>query len=358
MTVLCTVQHNIGRILLQRPKFLNAITLPMYESITHHLLKWKRDPNVHAVVIQGQKSRAFCSGGDIRQLAALQGQISEQLQFCEYGFQLNQLINDYPKPYIALMDGITMGAGVGISLHGSHPVASEQFSFAMPENGIGLFPDVGASHIFSRCPGKFGLYLGLSGDQIGAADALALGLVSAVVPAEHFKLVTDALGRCDLSGSNAHHLVTRCIQQFAIPAQPAPLLSKAAEINACFSGHTLEQIMNNLSETQDEWCQALHARLLTKAPLSLKVSLKQLTSAQSKSLAACLETDRLLMRHFLQGRDFYEGVRALIVDKDKNPHWSPRTISEVTPLMVNRYFTQEKPRLIETPLENYQFFAY
>lgn len=337
MSVECFVQDNIGWMLLQRPKSLHALTLPMIDTMTTHLLEWQRDPEVHAVVLQAEPGKAFCAGGDIRQIYDLRGEYSQQLNFFEREYRLNQLIHAFPKPYIAFMDGITMGGGVGISLHGSHPVASEHFTFAMPETGIGFFPDIGASHILAKCPGQYGFYLGLSGDQIAVKDAIALNLVCAIVPAQAFPKLRDTLANADLS-HNAHQVVTQCIHEFAEPPESSSLLKKQVGIDACFIPDNVERIIDRLAQRKETWFHDLRDRLLSKSPLSLKVTLQQLRMAKSKSMAACLEMDGRLVRHFLQDQNFYEGVRAAIVDKDKRPYWQPMTLPEVTPLMVNRYF--------------------
>ena len=337
MSVECFVQDNIGWMLLKRPKSLHALTLPMIDTMTTHLLQWQREPEVHAVVLQAEPGKAFCAGGDIREIYDLRGSFSQQLNFFEREYRLNQLIHDFPKPYVALMDGLTMGGGVGISLHGSHPVASDHFTFAMPETGIGFFPDIGSSHILAQCPGQFGYYLGLSGDQISAKDAIALNLVIAIVPAQAFPKLRDTLAHADLS-QNAHQVVTQCIHEFSDSPDPSPLLKKQPGIDACFVPDNVERILERLAQRKEAWFHDLHERLLSKSPLSLKVTLQQLRAAKSKNMAACLEMDGRLVRHFLQDQNFYEGVRAVIVDKDKRPYWQPLTLQEVTPLMVNRYF--------------------
>lgn len=337
MSVKCFVQDNVGVILLQRPKALHALTLPMIDTMTTHLLEWQHAANVHAVVIHAEPSKAFCAGGDIRQIYDLRRDFSQQLNFFEREYRLNQLIHDFPKPYIALMDGITMGGGVGISLHGSHCVGSEHFIFAMPETGIGFFPDIGASHILAQCLGQFGYYLGLSGDQISVKDALALNLISAMVPAEHFPTLMEALFQADLS-KDAYYTATQCIEQFSEKSLTSTLLKKKEGIDACFVPDSMERIMDRLAQRKEAWYQDLRERLLSKSPLSLKVTLQQLRFAKPKTMAACLDMDGRLVRHFLQDQDFYEGVRAVIVDKDKRPCWQAMTLAEVTPMQVNRYF--------------------
>ncbi|PJD91417.1 MAG: 3-hydroxyisobutyryl-CoA hydrolase [Legionella sp.] len=322
---------------LHRPKALHALSLPMIDIMTQQLLLWQSDDTIHAVVVQASAGKAFCAGGDVRQIYQLRSDFSQQLNFFEREYRLNQLIHDFPKPYIALMDGITMGGGVGVSLHGSHPVASERFVFAMPETGIGFFPDIGASHILARCPGQFGFYLGLTGDRINAKDAVALKLVAALVPAEDFpKLVTTLLA-ADLS-HNAHQTVNECLAAYAENNVTSSLIKKEEGIDACFVADSLERILDRLQQRKEVWFQDLYTRLLTKSPLSLKVTLQQLRMTRSKNLAACLEIDGRLVRHFLQDHDFYEGVRAVVVDKDHQPYWQPMTVADVTPMMVNRYF--------------------
>lgn len=337
MSVDCLVQGNIGLMLLKRPKALHALTQDMIDIMTMHLLQWQQDPNVHAVILQAEQSKAFCAGGDIRHIYELRGDLAQQLNFFEREYRLNQLIHGFSKPYIALMDGITMGGGVGIALHGSHPVAGPHFSFAMPETGIGFFPDIGASHILAQCPGQFGFYLGLSGDQINAKDALALNLVKAIVPTDDLPKLVKALSATDLS-HDAHQAVDACIATFAEKPVASTLAKKQEGIDACFIPDSMERIMDRLMHRKEVWYQDLHERMQSKSPLSLKVSCQQLRLAKNKSLAACLDMDGRLVRHFLQDQDFYEGVRAVIVDKDKRPCWQPMTMSEVTPMMVNRYF--------------------
>jgi enoyl-CoA hydratase/carnithine racemase len=194
--------HHLGMILLSRPQALNALSLEMIQSIHQQLVLWQTDRLIQAVVIQGAGDKAFCAGGDVRWLYDTgRHHVQEAMQFFSHEYELNQLIAAYPKPYIALLDGMTMGGGVGVSLHGSHPIASERFKFAMPETTIGFFPDVGASHLLSRCPGAIGEYLGLTGNRLGADDAYFCHLVKAIVPSHCFKDLVLALSQLDLQHS-------------------------------------------------------------------------------------------------------------------------------------------------------------
>lgn len=331
-------EGHIGLITLQRVQALNALTLPMIIALQRQLSDWQQDTSIHAVVIQAAPGKAFCAGGDVRWIydAGLAGQ-PEQLQFFWHEYRLNYFIHQFGKPYIALMDGITMGGGVGISLHGSHPVASERFVFAMPETSIGFFPDVGASYLLSRCRGDFGVYLGLTGSRLGAMDARALGLVNQVIASDQFQNTLNALIEADLS-TDAHSRVDACLARFAMSSASSQIISMEKAIHQAFNQVDVESIMTALSVMDDPWGRDILGTLQQKAPLSLKVTLTQLQKAKSLQMAECIQMDYCLVGHFIRDHDFYEGVRALLVDKDKTPHWQPNTLLAVTPRMVADYF--------------------
>lgn len=336
MTVDCEVKGQIGFITLNRPQALHALNLAMIETISLYLERWQQDPDVCAVVIQATPGKAFCAGGDIRWIYEQRDRLDEQLAFFKAEYRLNQLIHDYPKPYIALMDGITMGGGVGIALHGSHPIASEHFVFAMPETAIGFFPDIGASYLLSRCLGQLGIYLGLTGERLTAGNACGVGLVTAFVMAKDHCTLVNALQACDLS-SNTFQQVDACVAEFAQPIE-APLLAKQADMDACFGLEDIEHILANLYRMTDAWYHDVRDKLITKSPMSLKVTLQQLRQAASLDLRACLKMDEILVQHFLQDKDFYEGVRALVIDKDHCPNWQPADLTDISQEAVNRYF--------------------
>lgn len=338
MTLTFVAEGQLGIITLDRPNALHALNLAMVEALTTRLTLWQHDPNIHAVVIQAVPNKAFCAGGDIRWIYDQRDHFSTQMNFFEREYQLNQLIHDYPKPYIALMDGMTMGGGVGIALHGSHPVASERFVFAMPETTIGFFPDIGGSYLLSRCPGYFGVYLGLTGDRLSPLDAHGLGLVKARVLSEDFPHLLRLLQTTDLS-DDPFQRVDTCLKKVAQPEEDPPWLSRQTTIDACFGLASIELIHEALLETNQEWCESIRANLIKKSPLSLKVTLQQLRLARTLDLDACLQLDRTLVRHFLQNNDFYEGVRALVVDKDQQPQWQPAHWADVTSDMVQHYFS-------------------
>lgn len=336
--VIFDCQKHIGLITLNRPTALNALTLPMILALQEQLVTWNHDDDIHAIVIQSNSEKAFCAGGDVRWLYEMgQKDSPRQMEFFWHEYRLNHYIHHLSKPYISLMNGITMGGGVGISLHGSHPIASENFSFAMPETTIGFFPDIGASHILSKCHGAYGIYLGLTGSRIGPQDALRQGLVKYSVQSHHFNELLSALIENDLS-SEAYHLVDSVIGSFATDNENFSV-SHQQKIDKYFNYREVQDIFDALEkDSHDDWCAKMLKNLKHKSPLSLKVSLKQLLRANGMSLADCLNMDFNLVHHFMHAHDFYEGVRALLVDKDRTPSWEPASLTSVQSEMVKRYF--------------------
>ena len=336
--ILFTQENHIGLVTLNRPQALNALNLPMILALQEQLQIWQDDDQVHAVVIRSTSERAFCAGGDVRAIYHHGHENYQQkMDFFGHEYRFNQFIHDFNKPYIALMDGITMGGGVGISLHGSHPIASERFLFAMPETGIGFYPDVGASYLLSRCPGHFGLFLGLTGDRLGAADAQAVGLVNYIIASSQFPDVLRSLMAGDLS-LNAHQRVDDILRKFIMPTPLMSLDEFAPFVDDCFQHTDMESILTALNQSEHDWHQEIRHILSLKAPLSLKVTLKQLHKAKSMTLAECLAMDYCLTSHFMRDPDFNEGVRALLMDKDNQPHWQPKTLAEVNDTLVISYF--------------------
>jgi enoyl-CoA hydratase/carnithine racemase len=331
-------EQHIGLVTLKRPQALNALNLPMIKALQQQLLLWQDDNSIHAVIVQAEEGKAFCAGGDVRWLYETGlAKNPEQMQFFWHEYRLNHFIHQFKKPYIALMNGMTMGGGVGISLHGSHPVATERFIFAMPETGIGFFPDIGASYLLARCPGQTGIYLGLTGNRLNAADALALGLINNMIDSEQLPQVLASLIQTDLS-ADAHQRVSACLQEFALPDAAAPIENERAAIDSCFAKDKVEAIFTSLESRSDDWSLAIKRSLEQKAPLSLKVTLAQIHKAKSLSMGDCLKMDYRLVNHFMSDSDFYEGIRALLVDKDKSPHWQPESLALVSAAKVADYF--------------------
>ena len=338
MTLSFKIEAHLGVISLNRADSLHALDPDMTKAIIAYLERWSSDPNVGAVLIQAQASKAFCAGGDIRWVYRQRGQLRAQMDYFEHEYRLNALIHGYPKPYIALMDGYTMGGGVGISLHGSHPIASENFIFAMPETNIGFFPDIVASYLLARCPGYFGVYLGVTGARLNDVDALNLGLVKARLSANDFPKFKARLKELDLRG-DAFDQVDRLVQECQQGDLDSLWLSRQGVIDACFCFDAIEEIEEALKNRPESWCHELREHMLKQSPLSLKVSLQQLRLARSLDFNACLQMDLHLVRHFLQGHDFYEGIRAKVIDKDQRPLWQPLRLEEVSQAMVKDYFS-------------------
>lgn len=337
--VVFSQQEHLGVITLNRPQSLNALTLEMVKAIAHQLESWRDDVTIHAVIIRSTEGKAFCAGGDVIGLYNGRRGSPEQMTFFKEEYRLNQLIHHYPKPYVALMDGMTMGGGVGISLHGSHPVASSSFIFAMPETTIGFFPDVGASYLLSKCPGKIGVYLGLTGHRLHADEAYAAGLVKYLVESTGFDDVLGALRQTDLS-CDAHARVSACLDRFHKSTHSHAFTELQLKVDSAFAYKDMIALMSTLEKHDDQWSQELIQTLKQKSPLSLCVTLAQLNKADEMSFDECIQMDRCLAYHFMKDSDFYEGVRALLIDKDKSPHWSPNALSLVGPSQIKGYFTE------------------
>lgn len=325
-----------GLITLNRPEALNALTLGMCHALEARLREWRQDPSIGAVVITGA-GRAFCAGGDIRALYD-KGLAKDAYPYHFYRdeYRLNTLIKDYNKPYIALLNGIVMGGGVGVSVHGSHRIVSENLRFAMPETGIGLFPDVGGSYFLSRCPGELGVFLALTGTRISAADALYCGIATHYVPAASFPALQSAL-------ANVRN-VEDAIRKYAEPPPGEPELAQhRARIDRIFAHDRLESIIAALEKEGDEWAAQTRATILGKSPVSSKVALRQLREGAKLDFHACMKMEYRLASRFIEGREFYEGVRATVIDKDGAPKWPSGDISNVSAKDVDAYFAPLGP---------------
>lgn len=330
-------EGQLGIITLNRPKALNALTYTMICSMQKQLSLWKRADSIRAVLVQAVPGSAFCAGGDIRSLYYNKGKELGQREFFWNEYRLNHFIHHLGKPYVSLIDGMVMGGGVGVSLHGSHPIGSERFVFAMPETSIGFFPDIGASYLLTRCPDYLGIYLGLTGNRLGPQEALAAGLIKHILRSEQIPKLVDTLRNTDLS-KDAFKEVDRCIQEHCVTPSDYESNPMKPELNACFAQLSVEAIKHSLEKINEDWALTLANTLSQKSPLSLKVTLAQLYKAKGLTLAQCLQMDYTLMSHFIKGHDLYEGIRALLIDKDKNPHWNPTGLEEVQEELVEGYF--------------------
>jgi len=327
-----------GLVTLNRPKALNAVSHAMVLALRAQLEAWANDDAVTRVIVTGAGERAFSAGGDIRALydLGIAGRHQEALQFWADEYPLNALIKSYRKPYIALIDGIAMGGGIGVSVHGSHRVAGDRCSFAMPEVGIGFFPDVGATWFLPRMPGELGAYCALTGERFNAADGVACGLATHRVSSARFPKLVEAL-----TGTVS---VDAVLAAFAEPAGEGPVMAHKTAIDRLFKGDSVEGILCALdreatSESADaEWAGKTAATINAKSPTSLKVALAQVRRGATYDFAACMRAEFRIVSRIIHDKDFYEGVRAVIVDKDNKPRWNPAVLADVSDAEVERHF--------------------
>lgn len=335
--VLFARRNGVLVITLNRPKALNALSLSMIRLIDPVLKDAATDPTIACVVIEGAGEKAFCAGGDVRAVVLASRDPSSRLgkDFFREEYILNHRIHTYPKPFIALIRGISMGGGVGLSAHGSHRVVDAGLTFAMPETGIGLFPDVGGTWFLNRCPGETGLYLGLTGARLKMADALYIGYATHAIQTGSFDAVREALVTAapkDKAGVDA------VLAGFAADVPPAPLADQRAVIDRCFAGSSVEAIVAALTAEGSDFAEALLKELSHKSPLALKVTFEQLRGGKDLTIEEVLTREYRMSQHALANGEFAEGIRALLIDKDQQPKWRPATIDAVTAAAVENYF--------------------
>jgi enoyl-CoA hydratase len=323
--VLTRVDSGVGHITLNRPRALHALNRAMCEAMTEALLAWRADDGVQSVLIDHAGERGFCAGGDIRMIAdSGAGDASEARAFFKVEYRLNHLMFDYPKPITAVVDGIVMGGGVGISEPADIRIATERTTYAMPETGIGLFPDVGGGWFLPRLPGQTGVWLALTGTRLKAADTVALGIHSHFIPFERIVSFKTAL--------TAHPDNPQAVAaSFADDPGPAPSIAHREAIDRLFAFDTVEAIFAALVADGSDWALAQLKTLHTKSPQSLKITLRQLRLGTSQpSFAANMALEYRLGGRVVRTHDFQEGVRAVVVDKDNTPNWSPADLSGVS----------------------------
>jgi enoyl-CoA hydratase len=329
-TVIAWRDGRAGRILLNRPQALNAIDLPMIRACTRALKDWRDDPHVHVVVIEGAGDRAFCAGGDVRALRQfeLDGQHYKAEAFFSEEYELNLMIATYPKPYVALIDAICMGGGIGVSVHAPYRVATENAAFAMPETAIGFFPDIGATFFLPRLPGCIGTYLGLTGARMQGADAVHAGLGTHFIRRADLPSLSAALV-ADGAGALGSHCATP--PAFSLEAQ-------RSVIDHCFGADGMRDIVRRLEAVGDEWATKTLGMLRLVSPSALCWTLEALRRGANMTLPQCLAAELALTRTTMRHPDFAEGVRAMVVDKDRKPKWQPGRIEEVDPAVIKSMF--------------------
>ncbi|HEY8873736.1 MAG TPA: enoyl-CoA hydratase/isomerase family protein [Stellaceae bacterium] len=346
-------EGGVGTVTLNRPQALNAFTLGMYRRFDPVLRGWADDPGVHAVLVRGAGERAFCAGGDVRAIAeagrGIAGDPALTSIFFAEEYQLIRRIHRFRKPYLAIIDGITMGGGAGVSVNGAWRIATERTLLAMPETGIGLFPDVGATRFLNLAPGHVGRYLALTGARLGPADSLYCGFATNFVPRELVPALVEALGHVAWRPGEEHAQIEGALAAVIGDPGTPPLAARRAAIDRCFAPDTVEAVLDELAReaasggADSEWAAETQAGLLKKSPTSLKITLRQLTLGAGYDIEAALTLEHRLTQHFMQGHDFYEGVRAALIDKDQKPIWHPATLAEVTETIVDGYFAPLGP---------------
>jgi enoyl-CoA hydratase len=321
----------------QRSAALNALTAEMRDALAARMPAFARDPQVYAVITRSACPRAFSAGGDVREIAALgRSDLTQALAVTAREYSLNWLLECFSKPTVSLIDGMVVGSGVGVTLYGTHRVAGEGYTFAMPETMLGLFPDVGVAHTLARLPDSIGMYLGLTGRRIGRADAYALGLVTHCITSARFGEIE--------AGLMAAEPVDPLLDARHEPPGAAPIDAQRRWISATFSAETLAEVFARLETLArdggegGDFAQSVLADLARAAPLSLAVTFRHIREARGLDLRQTLMRDYRLCARFLEGHDFYEGVRALLIDKDRKPRWTPAALADVSSAMVDRYF--------------------
>ncbi|KAM2264185.1 hypothetical protein ACFXTI_040368 [Malus domestica] len=356
------VQKNlIARTLtLNRPRQLNALNFDMISRLLEHFLAFEDDANVKLVIVKG-KGRAFCAGGDVAAVVHAVNYFQPDITLLHYNlgnwrlaayffqkeYTLNYLLATYSKPQVSILDGIVMGGGAGASIHGRFRVATENSVFAMPETALGLFPDVGASYYLSRLPGFFGEYVGLTGTRLDGAEMLACSLATHFVPSTRLSLLEEALYKVD---SSDFAIIQAVIDKYS----HSPALKKKSAyyrmdvIDKCFSRRTVEEIVSALEDEEapngvDAWLTSTIQALKKASPMSLKISLRSIREGRLQGVGQCLVREYRMVSHVVKGevsKDFREGCRALLLDKDKNPKWEPSKLELVTNHMVEQYFSK------------------
>ena len=347
--IISTKSNGTGLITLQRPEAINALSLDMVLNLTTTLMEWRADPDVKAVAIRGSSKEGefgnFCAGGDIRFFynAAISGDRDLDTFFTEE-YKLNHLIFNYPKPYIAFMDGIVMGGGMGISQGASLRVVTERSKVAMPETNIGLFPDVGGGYFLPKCPGFIGEYLGLTGKVLTGQQALAANLAD-------FAINSDGLANLwailESKTETAQDKLEKCVQTIRLGSLKKDEGWIDTEIHSTFENEELSTIMRILEKSESDWAKKTHSMLSKRSPLMMSVSLKQIKMGRHMSLSEELKLERTLVQHcfytkhldrYREKTETVEGIRALVIDKDNSPNWHPTKISEITSDMIDPFF--------------------
>ncbi len=333
---------NLGFITLNRPESLNALNTQMCNFIINALLDWEKDDNIKAILVKGAGERAFCAGGDIIMLHnSGRDKTNEAENFWRTEYALNELIHSYPKPYIALIDGITMGGGVGLSVHGKYRIAGSKTIFAMPETGIGYFPDVGGTYFLPRLGRGIGNWMGLTGARIDGAMACKIGVATHYIESQKHNDLISALSGSQLDGS--FEQIEEILSEICINA---PKIDDLPQSLNCFDNDDLAHIIDCLENSNDDWAMAQLKAIKTKSPIALCVTLLAMKKGGFLSFREAMIRELDLSLNFLKSRDFYEGIRAQVIDKDRDPKWEYNDISQINDEIIAQFFALN-PKILE-----------
>lgn len=327
------ISHPLAILTLNRPKAYNALDLSMIQSIHMHLKKWQEDPSIQFIILRSALENVFCAGGDIKAVYQNQNDAHYVRTFFQLEYALNAIIYNYPKPIIALINGLTLGGGMGLSMHATYRVVNENASLGMPETTIGFFPDVGAGYFYNKLPEPLGLYLALTGTLVSPTQALGARLASHYVPSVKWEELVNDLKECSDKTS-----IERCLEKHHEPKDFSSDFPFVNVINECFNAGSVEEIFARLKKHPSQFAKDCYEKLLTKSPTSLKVTFKKFKQNKGWSLQEVLKQDFALSQNFIRHPDPIEGIRAQVIDKDKFPKWSPSSLREVSEEIVEELF--------------------
>lgn len=334
--------NGLGKIILNRPEALHALNTEMIATISATLKEWEKDQAVQVILFDATGERAFCAGGDIKALYhAKKHAVSEAEidQFFALEYELDGYIYDYPKPMIANLDGIVMGGGIGLTYGADYKIVTERTQWAMPEMHISFFPDVGATYFLNQAPGYVGRYVALSAKTFSASDVLYLGTANVFMEQETLKQFLAAIERTDWHSVNSRKKIAELIEQYKqMPSKEGELKQLREKIDMHFQYDSLEQIIASLQKDDHPFAKETCQLLLTHSPLAIKVTLKMLIHGQNKSYKECLQMDAIIAQNFLKHHDFYEGVRSVLIDKDRQPNYTYKSIDDVPDTVVASFF--------------------
>lgn len=337
---LCEVRRNVGIISLNRPAVLNCLNLEMIQHLKRQLQVWQEDPHVHFVIVRSDLEKALCAGGDLKEIyeAARRSDHTFLTTFFKEEYGLNAFISSYKKPCISFMRGITMGGGMGITVNGSHRIVTDNSVLAMPEVFIGFFPDAGASYFLNKCPGKTGLLLGLSGYRMNAGDALYTGLGTHYVGSESLNALFHALIETDISQNPAEGIQAILEIFSSTPPMGSNLEKNRAQIDEYFQENDIQDLVIGLRLTKNHWLQEIRKKMEEASPLSLAITHHMLKKSKGLSFAECMEGELRLALKFFQNTEVLEGIRSVVIDKDRAPKWSYKSIMDVRESVLTEYF--------------------